>query len=77
LLQFALWLLAYLVGLWLLGYYVATFVFLVGAMQMLGLRHLVISVGLASLWLLVSYLLFARFLHVDLPSSWVWQTILR
>jgi hypothetical protein len=32
---------------------------------------------LVTLWLLVSYLLFARFLHVDLPTSWAWATYLR
>ncbi len=52
---------------WLLGYFVSTFLFLVVAMMLLGERRVGRVTGIATGWLVFSYIVFARVLFVPLP----------
>jgi hypothetical protein len=52
---------------WLVGYFVSTFLFLVVAMMLLGERRVARVTGIATAWLVFSYIVFAYVLSVPLP----------
>lgn len=60
---------AYVLGVWALGYFVATLVFLVGALALLGERRAVVVVAVACGWLGLAWLVLVRALDVPLPGS--------
>jgi hypothetical protein len=64
---FVVLMLVYVPSVWLLGYYVSTFFFLVVAMLSLGERRVTRVLGIATTWLVFSYVVFARVLFVPLP----------
>ncbi len=59
----------------LLGYFASTFAFLCLAMYLLGSRSIGSVVGVAVVWVAVSYLLFIRLLQVPLPQGWLWELV--
>ncbi len=61
----------YIAGTIYVGYFVASFVFLVTAMYLLGLRQPVLSIAVALGWIAFAYVAFARLLQV-LPPVGVW-----
>jgi hypothetical protein len=73
---FCLLLLAYLPVMAGLGYFIATFLFLITAMFLLGERSPVRIVGVTLGWLLFSYLVFVRLLFVPLPTGLLWERLL-
>ncbi len=64
---FVVLMIVYVPCVWQLGYFASTFLFLVFAMVLLGECRLGRVVGIASGWLVFSYLVFARLLFVPLP----------
>ena len=64
---FILLMIIYVPCVWLLGYFPSTFLFLVVAMFLLGERRVARVLGIATAWLVFSYVVFARLLFVPLP----------
>ena len=55
------------------GYLLATAVFLVFVMYRSGVRNLAALGGATSVWLVASYVIFSRALHVPLPVGFLWE----
>ena len=68
-LKFAFLLVLYVVAIYFLGYFICSFIFLLVAMYMLGLRKVHVMLSVSAGWLLFSYYAFARLLYVPLPTS--------
>jgi tripartite-type tricarboxylate transporter receptor subunit TctC len=68
----------YVLGMSLVGFYIASAVFLLATMRMLGERRGAISLAVIGGWLLLVYLLFERTLHLSLPqASWLGAFVIR
>ena len=68
-LKFAFLVVLYVVAIYFLGYYICSFIFLLVAMYMLGLRKVHVMLSVSAGWLLFSYYAFARLLYVPLPTG--------
>lgn len=69
-------LLVYVLGVVWLGYYVATFLFLMIAMFLLGERNFIRAGSVSVGWLAFSYVVFARILFVPLPTGRLLERLL-
>ncbi len=58
---------AYVLAIFAIGYFPSSFLMLVAAMYLLGVRSLLVTLSVSAGWLLVSYAVFVYTLHVPLP----------
>lgn len=61
------WMVLYLIAVQTVGFYLSTFVFLTSSMYLMGYRKMHVIVGVAAVWLVFSYFIFARLLFIPLP----------
>lgn len=60
---------AYVLGIFVIGYFPSSFLMLVGAMYLLGVRSLLVTLSVSIGWLVLSYVIFVHTLHVPLPMG--------
>ncbi len=76
-LRFIVLLMLYIPAIKFIGYFISTIVFLPVAMWLLGYRNRIAIIVITIAWMLLSYVLFFRILHVALPQgiliSQIWQ----